>query len=241
MASTSADVGKVWTFFDQSAENFMIKPLSNAQVDEAISLIQQVLLDDHIVNALGFRSDKKSTESLESLIKSHLTSNLTFGCYLGRTDQLIGVDVIYIRHINDDHINSSPRDGEAFCKYMRYLKFVQRQLRYHGAEKRLKYLSSLGMFLLPEYRSSDIERHMLRIRGNAALYWGIVFNGDALIEQRIQNYANELKYKLYEEIREDNLERYGLEYLRGADVFPIKIMGKLKTGPKPECQTWRQA
>ncbi|CAH1642227.1 unnamed protein product [Spodoptera littoralis] len=225
------------TFTDQASEQYMIRPLMEKDIKAAFTVIAAVILDDNIFNVLDFRSDKVSIESLLSFVKEHLKPNLTFGCFKKDANELIGVDVIYIRNINDNDIKYGPEYGETFCKYMKYLKFVERRLRYNVAAKYVKYLTSLGLFILPEYRETDIEKYMLRIRKKVASHRGIVVNGAALIGRKIKKNAKELKYKVFEEIREVNVEGTDLEYLRGAAVFPITIVAMTKFGTKPKSKT----
>ncbi|XP_022824230.1 uncharacterized protein LOC111354847 isoform X1 [Spodoptera litura] len=174
----------------------VIKYLEDQDINTAISLIETVIWDHPIFAPFDFRSDERSMESLRNFIEAYLEKKLMFGCYCKKTNELIGVDVLYILNGGVNNNNYDRESGEAFCKYIQELNFVRSILSpVDGSGNHTECLTSLGMFILPAHRGTNIPEFMLKVRTLAALNLRIKFNGGAFIEKKIQNSAKKLDYK----------------------------------------------
>ncbi|KAF9412846.1 hypothetical protein HW555_008750 [Spodoptera exigua] len=186
-----------------------------------------------IEDVIDFRSDAMYPEecSIAMFMANHMkeNQNTVFGCYLGRTNCLVGIDMMY-KH----NFNAPPKkiSGNACQNYLKFVKFVERNLRYGGATKRVSFLTSLGMFLKPKYRNAGFEEHMLTVRLMYAKKYRIRFIGGAFSGERIQRIAYKLKFRDLKpskvEITEENAEENDLGYLCGAGILPIKLLAATK-------------
>ncbi|XP_022824231.1 uncharacterized protein LOC111354847 isoform X2 [Spodoptera litura] len=143
----------------------VIKYLEDQDINTAISLIETVIWDHPIFAPFDFRSDERSMESLRNFIEAYLEKKLMFGCYCKKTNELIGVDVLYILNGGVNNNNYDRESGEAFCKYIQELNFVRSILSpVDGSGNHTECLTSLGMFILPAHRGTNIPEFMLKVR-----------------------------------------------------------------------------
>ncbi|XP_050557919.1 uncharacterized protein LOC118280380 isoform X2 [Spodoptera frugiperda] len=214
---------------------FHIRRLNDQDHKQALDLILSEILSNPEFYGLGsgsiiLISDVNSLMTfMEMLLKKN--QDYILGCYAGRANCLVGVDLTYI-HFYDDGPMEISGGSVAVQNYLKYVKFVQRNL-WHGRRgaKHISILISLGIFLKQETRYNNIDsvRNMLMARKSYARARGIKFIGQAFSGKKIQKMAKKLKYRDLRpskvEITTQNAENYDLGHLRGTDMLPIKLLG----------------
>ncbi|XP_050557916.1 uncharacterized protein LOC118280421 isoform X6 [Spodoptera frugiperda] len=212
------------------SDEYHIRALNEEEHDQALGLILNDIYSTPKFIGLDFKSDEKSMESLESFIKEKLKTKFAFGCFKNETNELVGVDIMYVWRPNDHVGDYGPEYGESFCNYTKYLKHVEGRLRDHFADVFIEFLTSFGLFTLPKYQDSEIKKEMMAIRRDVAVRLGVKVNGAALFGERMITFADDLNYKVFEKITENDVNNTSVEFLKGADIFPIVIVGMMLFG-----------
>lgn len=225
--------GPIWRAFGPSPDElYYIRPLQFNDLDQALDLIRSEIYTNPEFFGLGSGSIILSSDvnALMALFDRLLKKNEIFGCYACRTECLVGVDMTYI-HFYDDGPMEMTGGSVAVQNYLKYVKFVQRNL-WHGCRstKKVCILISLGIFLKHEIRCNiEFIENMLILRESYARERGIKFIGQAFTGKEIQEMAEKLKYRDLRpskvEITTQNAEDYDLGHLRGTDMLPIKLLG----------------
>ncbi|XP_031638038.1 uncharacterized protein LOC116350391 [Contarinia nasturtii] len=207
--------------------------LPKAKYQEALDLMAEYMYRENpFVVAFDWGDDADVLNNHLSGWSAHLDKGISVACFKNSSDELIGVNILYIEELNQDYVDPEkpvtyPKDiPSKFRNLMKLTHELHTVQRFNVFEKYgvKRYLSSDGLVVRPEYRHRGIASQLLGVRKMICAKYNLkltstVFTSDASNALAVKMGYELDTFKMYADIFSKLPEQYNVNMTEKPEMF----------------------